>query len=306
LFPNLKALSLGNCLALTVDDAGVVGNLLSAAPRLQWLNLSGCDAVNDTVCARIARLRRLRHLDLSQCIHVPDRVLDILPHLRKLSSLRLERLRAHGLLSPHASLHDISPNIPTVSVKVLDVSSSECVDDAFLQHLGQHFVNLEDLNISKCALVTDDGLAHLASLRRLRTLNTSGCLRLTRIPNIESLTSVDISNTNFENANRETWARPWVANLKHLNLDSCNKFENWGVWNTQEVRNLSSLRSLNLADTDINDEALPRVCDLTNLTDLSLFYCNLRDAGMKHLRGMTNLVCTGISLLPEYLCWNIL
>ena len=76
--------------------------------------------------------------------------------------------------------------------------------------------------------------------------------------------------------------------MEELNLDSC-VISDWGVAHLVDNNVTPNLKSLDLADNDINDAAMSKISQFENLVSLSLFYCNITNRGLRHLSSMKKL-----------------
>lgn len=76
--------------------------------------------------------------------------------------------------------------------------------------------------------------------------------------------------------------------LEELNLDSC-PCGDWSIAHLADNQVVPNLTSLGLADTDLTDLGMVHLHKFKKLSRLSLFYCNISNAGLRHIAGMTNL-----------------
>ena len=79
-----------------------------------------------------------------------------------------------------------------------------------------------------------------------------------------------------------------LPNLQELNLDSC-LIGDWAIAHLVDHDVVPALEVLNLADTQISDNAMSKIAKLTGLRSLSLFYCNVSSRGLRHLASMDKL-----------------
>jgi hypothetical protein len=70
--------------------------------------------------------------------------------------------------------------------------------------------------------------------------------------------------------------------LEELNFDSC-PIGDAAIAHLAERNVVPNLLSLDLADTDITDVGMAHIARFTQLTRLSLFYCNITNNGLKHV-----------------------
>ena len=135
------------------------------------------------------------------------------------------------------------------------------ITDAWLDHFGR-LARMEELDLGYTE-VTDEGLAKLEGLTRLRKLGLDG-------------------------------TRVGAAGLRHVGklvaLEAlylnCTKFTGVGLRN---LRGLTRLRELHLWDARVTDDGLKDIAELTHLEVLSLDRCEVTDGGLKHLSGLRQL-----------------
>jgi Leucine-rich repeat (LRR) protein len=76
--------------------------------------------------------------------------------------------------------------------------------------------------------------------------------------------------------------------LEELNLDSCH-LGDWSIAHLADNNVIPNITSLDLADADISDFGLSKIAQFKQMKRLSLFYCNVTSAGLRHLSSMTKL-----------------
>lgn len=143
----------------------------------------------------------------------------------------------------------------------------------YLASLGKRYTPKELADTTALLLketpVTDEGVAHLRTLRRLRFLSLeatqvtdAGLARLAEFPSLEVL---DLARDPISD-----------AGLVHIGK-------------------LVRLRGLGLAGTKITDAGLSHLAGLGNLTALHLAHTGISDAGLAHLHGLGRLQKINIS-----------
>jgi Leucine-rich repeat (LRR) protein len=78
-----------------------------------------------------------------------------------------------------------------------------------------------------------------------------------------------------------------LPSLEELCLDSC-PVGDWTIAHLADNNVVPNLTSLDLADTDLTDAGMPKLATF-NLKRLSLFYCNITNAGLQHVGKMKSL-----------------
>jgi len=119
--------------------------------------------------------------------------------------------------------------------------------------------DLTVLNLGNNKTITDAGLQHLASLRKLRQVY---------------LHSKNISGAGLQYLPRD---------LETLNLTSTS------IDSAAHLQRMDKLKHLHLSGATITDEGLAGLSGLSALEDLRLSNTGLTDAGLEHLRPLQNL-----------------
>jgi hypothetical protein len=134
------------------------------------------------------------------------------------------------------------------------------VDDAGLQCF-ESLPDVETIELGHNRAVTDQGLAHLRSLNKLRVLYLYDC----------SVTGVGATHLAS------------LPNLTALEL-------RWSPLTPEGILELGKLRRLTylgLGNTPVTDDDLPTLKTLTNLKELRLSDTDITDRGLIHLEGLT-------------------
>jgi hypothetical protein len=123
--------------------------------------------------------------------------------------------------------------------------------------------DVEIAELSNSPSITDEGLAHLAGLSKLKTLylyNTGISGRgLRHLSGLQSLEALDVSNSPFTDEGIEP------------------------------LRQFPRLRWLQLSNTRITDSGLRHLSTLQSLTDLQLMNTDVSDAGLEHIQCLASL-----------------
>lgn len=164
------------------------------------------------------------------------------------------------------------------------------IGDASIAHLRGH-TNLEKLCLFG-SKVTNAGLAMLAGLTKLTSLNLSTCIPLTDDAMLTIGKFTDLECLDLSNCNRLTGTGfaglSGLKNLKRLHLNNCS---NLIGENLSRLDNLRSLEFLDLTSSNlIFDEDIVYLSGLINIRTLIL-NCpyNLTSAALIHLQGLTLL-----------------
>jgi hypothetical protein len=155
-----------------------------------------------------------------------------------------------------------------------DWATPSAVGDKFLLCLDK-FSNLNDLNLSCCKNVTDNGLSSLAQLANLKKLDLSSCRQVTDIGvaylrNLTKIEELSLSGTSLTD-----------ISLAHLG-------------------SLAQLRVLCLSDTQITDSGLAHLQFLPNLTELRLVGCKqITNEGMRYLARLPKLTKLNLAFCSQ-------
>ncbi|KAG7385334.1 hypothetical protein PHYPSEUDO_001636 [Phytophthora pseudosyringae] len=187
------------------DGRGVVDkNLLL---KMRSLNLSGCTSLNDLSLGHLGhRAKAMESLNISACTDLTDRGLlwlldDMLDHSAggthlahvdvsycpslTASGIHKVVLRCPALVSLNLSgcTHLSDANIIDIvnsCAKIVKFELAFCreLTDSVLYAIAKH-LSLEELNLSRCVRITDDGMLEIAGQSSvLRRLNVSACKKL--------------------------------------------------------------------------------------------------------------------------------
>ncbi|KAH9305577.1 hypothetical protein KI387_009981, partial [Taxus chinensis] len=225
----LETLILAGC--LSVDDEGL-DILRDGCKSLQSLDISKCQNVS---CSGIISLASgsiaLQQLILAYC--VPQVTSALFASLQKIESLRL------------------------IKFDGCEISSSG------LESIGKSCKSLQELSLSKCSGVTDEGISVLvASCRDLKIMDLTCC---------HNLTDVAVS-----------------AIATFCRYISCLKMESCSLVTETSLNVLGDschfLEVIDLTDSSINNTGLKFMSRCSKLTTLKLGICqNISDEGLKYI-----------------------
>jgi serine/threonine protein kinase len=231
----LERLDLSGCTAVT--DAGLFH--LGEIASLAWLDLSGCKGVTDVGLACLGQLASLHTLTLRWCERITDAGI---PHLLGFAVLCDLNLRGCSGITESGL-----GRLAGLSVlEGLDLGQCD-VSDEVLARL-RDLVRLRKLNLCWCVRITDAGLVHLGEMRLLRELDLRGI----------KATDAGVANLAL------------LSCLEQLSLWSCHSLTDAGV---SHLASLTSLKGLDLSDCQVTDAGLARLRGLTSLRTLKLWGC---------------------------------
>lgn len=280
LFPNLKTLILGED-QLDPGDGSWLHIVADHCHNLHHLQCDLRDASNETI-AQLSRISHLRHVNLSctNCLHD-----DNLEHFAALGNLEYLDLTNGCNISDMGVVAHLAHlrNLRVLALSYCDISSIS------LRHFSS-MVLLQELHLTGCRKVGDNGLAAISSLSRMKTLSLGHCKHITDtgLLHISSLRCLE--NLDIEKCVRITDAGMahiciHLAGLTTLNLDGCVNLTDITLLN---VASLFALENLNMSDcVAITDQGLRLMSqNLLFLTTLDLSGCvQVSDVGV------TNYVC---------------
>ncbi|RHZ44783.1 hypothetical protein Glove_709g46 [Diversispora epigaea] len=280
--------------------------------RLQGLNVNSCKKVTDKgIMAVASRCRSLRRIKLSSCENITDESVVVLakncPHLLELDLTNCNQI-TNGAIQPvfkHCTqlrdfrlayctnLTDDSfiKTMPSIfeQLRVLDLTSCALVTDQAIHKIVHSAPKLRNLVLAKCGNITDEGVYHITRLgRHLHYLHLGHCSRIT-----------DHSITHL--------ARH-CTRLRYLDMACCTQLTDASVF---ELSHLPKLRRIGLVKCAlVTDQAIyalieNRVAAYT-LERVHLSYCvNLTIPAISELVNfcgrLTHLSLTGVPafLRPE-------
>eukprot|EP00118_Oscarella_pearsei_P019402 m.206150 g.206150 ORF g.206150 m.206150 type:complete len:875 (+) comp39668_c0_seq37:26-2650(+) len=194
-------------------------------------------------------------------------------------------------------------------LKQLNLDCYSYVTNELLQAVGLHR-SLTHLSCSSCPLVTDQGLAPLADLKRLQVLAFSGCEQLTDkclvyVRRFRMLTSLKMNGTKITDTGLASYASYAPDTLKYLNLSGtqvtskgldalCSvkqlqslEVENTNILTLQCVAKLGTLQMLSIANcSQLTDASMASLAGHPSLTALNLSGCTVGDSGLQYLAGL--------------------
>lgn len=297
---------------LTVPSLKLVSEalagLISLRNKIQVLDLSGCEKINDAAVQNIVGLPELRVLRLGSASKFSSRAAALLLERNSITDLTLTEATKLTDRVCH-SFGRIS------SLKALRLAGCVNLYDVAVEYLTEND-SLEILRVSKCARLTDDAFAHLSRLSRLRdvdlsfnmglteaavghlvglpieSLSIAGCRRvgdgvMVHIANLApSLTSLDLSFTSLTDAGALELQR--LPQLRSLRLRGAKALTNAAI-KVVSVH-LTQLRALDVGLLDISDAALSEISQLGLLEQLDVSFCRrLTIAGARRIGMLTRL-----------------
>jgi Leucine-rich repeat (LRR) protein len=257
--------------ATQVTDSGL--HHISRLSKLRQLSLP--ELITNQGLAHLVEMDSLEHLDLS-CTQVDDEGLNRIAPL-----VRLQRL----VLPPDISDAGCASLELLSGLEQIDFHYTTSLTDTGLAHLAK-LPRLRSLDLSEFD-ITDQGLKHLRGLTRLERLDLSG----TRVTNeglasmatLTALSSLNLSNTQITSAGLVHLSK--LVHLKELQL-SASQVDDEGL---NHLASLHNLKMLSLRYTDVSDAGLDHLQSLENLNYLDLSGTRVSDAGLERLGSLSRL-----------------
>lgn len=232
--------------------------------------------VSDNDLAAIASFPRLQSVDLCG-----SRLTDNgLRHLESLSQLKRLTLYETRITAIGLSASRIADRLDTLSV------GGSTVNDASLEEIGR-LANLRYLAVHRAPEFTDAGMAHVANLGQLETLEIyktsvtdQGLVHLHSLPHLSELTlnSCAISDSGVRQLTG-------LSALKRLSIQDTSVSDQ----GLAEISKLHGIEDLNLWSTSITDLGIPQLAKLPRLRRLNVFSTAVTDVGIRELRSLSTL-----------------
>ena len=255
----VKVLNLSDCHLLTSQG---VSAMWLRCPQLLKVSLKGCWNLDDSALSTLARCpcsETLKDLNLAHCVRMTPKMFSFInPGISRLD------------ISYCKSLDDRTwPDLIQFSQSLSSLKLKRCLgitDNSFEGTFGAHFNELELLDLSECAFLTDSAVSSILSAApNLRNLNLSLATSLkgsfllhhNSLPNLRILNFShlkDVVNENF--CLRLTKV---CYNLEEIYLDGCSQIDDDSL---TPLNNLINLRVLSLNDCP---QVSPGTLEILNL-----------------------------------------
>jgi hypothetical protein len=228
-------------LQISVSDNGL-RRFASKLPKLERLNLSGCDMLTDTAWLFLAPLTQLKNLDFSRCDNLTALYVKPFKNLRRLD------LRGCNKISNQWE-----------NIKRLKKLEYLCLNDCKVKDLSlfSKLVNLRYLYLCRCSFDgADDDTSHfsvLANLKNLEVFGLDSCLKLADqnlkvCQEMPQLRVLSLSGTSIAGKGLAYLAK--CPNLLYLGIAGC---VNIGHDDVATLAKLATLNRLVITETGISD-----------------------------------------------------
>ncbi|XP_029103126.1 dynein regulatory complex subunit 6 [Scleropages formosus] len=280
--------------------------------NLQCLSLACCRRFTDRGLRYLAAgkgCRKLLHLDLSGCAQITaegfDHVAagcDLLRRVELNDVPTLSDQCVTALLSKCRSLHTVSlldtPRLSDAAFKAIAegcelrrirVEGNGRMTDASWSSFCRKCPGLKRVHVADCPQLSDGSLRCLGSLKDLTSLSIAACKRVSNVglkrlldgPCGPRLQELNLSRCFRVRDVSLVRLAERCLKLKSLSLCYCERLTDSGF---ERLGDLSSLASLDLTGTNVQDEGLTALGSLSSLKQLSLSEClGITDVGIQKL-----------------------
>ena len=265
----LAVLSLRRCHSVTDKGLEAIGTAMKVHKAMRELDISGCRRVSDRgMLAMIASARDMTVLKAAECPGLSD--LFLMAYASRASSfVRLRHIDLTGVRIHDSGLGWLSQTAEYLT----EVNLTRCADisEVGLRLLANHrgCRLLRVLRISGCSLMTDAGLAGFLRLKGalLQELDISGCSELTN----PSMQAIAENCPELTNLNMAGVCLVNDVGMAHL-VGGCAKLA---------VLNMSALQGSRIPR--VTDEGLRLLGSVLSLRSLSIGLARITDAGVHAL-----------------------
>lgn len=287
----------GNPVAIDASQAGLKWltyfQVIPQLKKLTRLDVAGPD-FGDAQLEQLLNCLELKSLQMQQCA-VTDKGIASLATHSKLEDINLDRCYVTD-----ACLKTLGamPSIKRIRLPRTKISSEGM---QFLQNATQ----LELLDLSDCAQVTDAGLPALAKLTKMRNLSLwgsqitdVGLANLAGMKNLVALSLQDcaVTDAGFEHLRGLTQLRELDVFRTQVGdgclrcIQASTKLQKLKLRDSsvtdaafREIATFAELTHLDISETGISDESMEAIGKLPKLVDLNLWKCKVSDDGLKFL-----------------------
>lgn len=260
-----------------------VERIATALPHLKALHLSCCSSPHGDWMTYVAQwMNQLQVLTIEN-VEVP------IPESELIALSACYYLRKLQLCAPKISAGVFESLRTLEMLEVLIVYSAVAVDDLAIAAVVRSFPRLEHF-CGGYVVVTDAGLAHLASLRCLTHLDLGNAFHVSDAGLAHLTPLCELRYLNLHRCSQLTdqalaCFSPSLLNLNHLHLSECTGVTDAGL---ACLTTMKQLQYLDLANCRlVTDEGIRAVSMLVTLQTLVIRGCrNVTDAGMLHLASL--------------------
>ncbi len=168
------------------------------------------------------------------------------------------------------------------SLNALTVKNWNGLTDAGMAKIAK-IPNLATLDINQCTKITAKGIEALKG-RRLRHLDIRGCDRISDDGAKHIATFLELRNLFAQASGMTDVGVKLIAGLKQL--ETLDLSDNFGVTDTcmEDLKALKSLKILNVSGTELTDKAVVALKEMKTLTELNVEATRISVAGVEALK----------------------
>ncbi|KAF9897851.1 SCF ubiquitin ligase complex subunit [Lobosporangium transversale] len=276
--PKLQTLYLGSCSAIT--DESIV-KLAKKCPQLKRIKLSHCSQLTDRSIAALTQFcPQLTEMDVTNCNLVSSdaiqSVFGNLPQIRDINMTLLVNLTNAAFASIHPSTHRFE------QLRVLNLTSCALITDDTLLRIIPATPRLRSLALTKCDKITDIGASVIKTLgKHLHYLHLGHCAKIT-----DRLVATIAQH---------------CTRIRYLDLACCSKLTDAAVFalaQLPKLRRIGLVKCSNITDHGIYAMLVSQILPQT-LERVHLSYCvHLSESAVAALVSqcskMTHLSLTGV------------
>lgn len=291
---------------LHLDSYGLATNELLEKLRfhtsISVLSLKSCGILNDpSVASCLQRLRAIKFLNLSDCTRLTGKILDYIVSLEPLEVLILDKLKLTNDNVNHFLKSQQLPNLKKLSFDFCQITSyaffdvklcsslvSLSLNNTQISTLGflKHFPSLSKLHLQNTH-VSDAELDHVEQLENLRSLKLRGTnISTSGLQQLQGLQLTFINTPDRQTVSNETIALLTAFPLQTLDLSDHIHLTKDCI---PSIAQLTTLTSLSLSNTKINDENLMLMVDLQNLEELDVSKTLVSNAAVSLMKQLLSL-----------------
>lgn len=263
---------------------------LSLCRKLKELDLSGCIRIKDATFYYLTRLSCLVTLKLNGCVGFSDRGMDVV------SKLPLRSLSLRGC----DNITDNGWQMVTrlaATLQSLDLTDVGIIDFSFMCHLTT-LSNLTHLNLSGKQQLSELAFRSLSKLTRLRLLRLSGTFsfNICHISSLQELEVLDVSHQLLSRQNCDVLRN--LRSLRCLNLIRSHVLPS----QLSVLQHLHTLRSLSMKHCDaLTDTVFEHMVKLSELQELSISGKGIIGSGLSYLTHLSMLTKLDLSPSPKFI-----
>nr|XP_023666147.1 F-box/LRR-repeat protein 13 [Paramormyrops kingsleyae] len=289
-----------------------IRNLSRCCLSLQYLSLAYCRSFTDRGLQYLTTgkgCHRLVHLDLSGCTQISvDGFRDVAVGCSQLQHVELNDMPTIVdkcvlvMVSRCSSLNAISfldtPHLSDIAFKAIAegcrlqwirIEANSQMTDISWRHLTRNCPSLRFIQVVDCPQLSDASMRSISSLKNLTSLSVADCRRMSDVglryllegPSGPKLCRLNLSGCGRVGDMSLVRLAQRCSSLRHLDLSYCERLTDTGL---ECLGLLSSLVSLDLTGTNIQDQGLASLCSIAALRNLSVSKCPwITDAGIEKL-----------------------